>query len=894
MSSRSSLELPSLADPPDAAGVALAIREHLERMRTGLAKLHADDATGSDVNRVHSEAMDQLLVTLARRSQARSDVPGRVAVAAVGGYGRRELAIHSDVDLLILHEPGTEEWVAAEVERLQRWLWDAGLKLGLATRTVDETLAMAAEDLTVCTAALDARLIAGDPALVGELEERLLEALRSDPQGFARRQMEGVVERHARFGESLYLLQPNLKEGAGGLRDYHAAWWASRVVHPGVKTFTDLEGAQRMSRAELESYVSALDFLWRLRNQLHLTTGRATDQMSFDLQERVAADLGYADPDGVELPVERFMGAYYRHARVIQNFSNLLMELALRSARGAPLEPARSVEEGFRVADDHLEIPDDAHLRARPVRLLQAFAVAQQHDVALSREARRHVRENLDLAREPLRCDPEAGATLDRILASERRVMRTLVAMNETGLLGAWIPEWEHIVCRWQQVTYHTYTVDVHSIFVVEELRRLWSGLYARALPELSHLMLGVRDRSVLFLGCLFHDIGKGLGGDHSLKGVELARAFLDRAGFSARRRDRVLFLVEHHLLMSHLAQRRDLSDPKLIVEFARTVGDRVNLRNLYLLTFADIRASSRAAWSEWKGQLLHELFERTSEFLEAGADQLQIAVEQMEARVEARQAVARRELQTLGVADERISVYFDELPRRYFIAHTGAQIARHAMAMLGFRPEQVVATQVRSMRGDFSELIVVARDVHGLYAKVAGVITAKWINILGSHGYTTRSGMALEIYRLVTPSGGPTELREIWRGLQMPLHGVLSGVVQIRELLERRGRPLGLQDAPTPGPVQVEISNDESDFYTIVDVTANDRIGLLYDLTQTIAEHGLEIYVSKAATILDQVADAFYLKDAHGRKVDDTALLERLRTALLLVAAGPEGAGDA
>jgi [protein-PII] uridylyltransferase len=891
MSPRASLELPSLEDPPDAAGVAQSIRNHLERMRAGLAKLHAGDVTGSEVNRIHAKAMDQLLVTLASRSQARSEraVPGRVAVAAVGGYGRRELSIHSDVDLLILHDPGTEAWVAGEVERLQRWLWDAGLKLGLATRTVDDTLAMAAEDQTICTAVLDARLIAGDPALVGELEERLLQALRAAPEAFARRQMQGMEERQAQFGESLYLLQPNLKEGAGGLRDYHAAWWASRVVHPGVKTLSDLEGAQRMTGPELESYIAALDFLWKLRNQLHLMTGRATDQMTFDLQERVADDLGYEDPDAVELPVERFMGAYYRHARVIQNFSNLLLELAVRTARGTPLEPVRNVEEGFRVADDHLEIPDGAHLRQQPLRLLQAFVVAQEHDVALSREARRHIRENLDLAREELRADPQAGSCLDRILACDHRVMRTLVAMNETGLLGAWIPEWEHIVCRWQQVTYHTYTVDVHSIFVVEELRRLWQGKYATGLPALTELIQGVRDRSVLFLGCLFHDIGKGLGGDHSIKGVDLTRALLDRVGFSAGRRDRVLFLVQHHLLMSHLAQRRDLSDPKLIVEFARTVGDRANLRNLYLLTFADIRASSRSAWSEWKGQLLQELFERTSEFLETGGDRIQVAVEQMEARVEARQAVTRRELQALGVADDRISAYFAEMPRRYFIAHSGAQITRHAMAMLAFRPEQVVTTQVRSMRGDFSELIVITRDVHGLYAKVAGVITAKWINILGSHVYTTRSGMALEIYRLGTPSGGPTELREVWRGLQMSLHGVLSGVVHVRELLERRGRPLGVQDAPTPGPVQVEISNDESDFYTIVDVTANDRIGLLYDLTQTIAEHGLETYVSKAATILDQVADTFYLKDAEGRKVQDTALLERLRAALLLAATGPE-----
>jgi [protein-PII] uridylyltransferase len=520
---------------------------------------------------------------------------------------------------------------------------------------------------------------------------------------------------------------------------------------------------------------------------------------------------------------------------------------------------------------------------------LELFEVAQRHEVPLSRMAQRLVRENLPLVDATFQRNPEAAACLDRILSAEHRVTRSLMAMNEIGLLGAYWPEWEHIVCRWQHVIYHTYTVDVHSIFLVEELRRLWQGKHEAALPEMTELMRGVKDRTILFLGSLLHDVGKGRGGDHSSLGTGLARTLLERMGLAEERAERVIFLVQQHLRMSHLALRRDLSDPKLIVEFAGLVGDRINLRNLYLLTFADIRASSRGAWTEWKGQLLRELFERTAEYLEAGGDDPRVAAEQVEVRVAARKEDARQELGSLGVAAERIDAYFAEMPRRYFIAHTGPQIARHAMAMLSFRPEQVATTAVRSMRGDFSELIVVTRDVHGLYAQVAGAMTAKWVNILGAHVYTTRSGLALEIYRLTTPPGGPQELRELWRSLQETLRRVLCGEVDVRALLARRGRPLGETESPVRGPVEVSITNEESEFYTIADVTANDRLGLLYDLTHAVAQEGLEIYMSKASTLLDQVADSFYLKDAEGRKIFDPEVLERLGRSLQIAAAGDD-----
>jgi [protein-PII] uridylyltransferase len=353
-----------------------------------------------------------------------------------------------------------------------------------------------------------------------------------------------------------------------------------------------------------------------------------------------------------------------------------------------------------------------------------------------------------------------------------------------------------------------------------------------------------------------------------------------------------VLFLVRHHLLMSHLAQRRDLSDPRLILEFARTVGDRTNLRNLYLITFADIRASSATAWTDWKGQLLRELFERTAELLETGADDPGKAIEIIERRVEARRDAAAAELASLGVAASNVDAYFEMMPRRYFTAHSPRQIARHARVVLGLGRDRLMSTAIRELRGGLSELILCTQDVPGLYANVAGVLTAHDINILGAHVYSTRAGLALEVYRLSTPPGGEEERRLAWEAFEGSLEAALRGDLEVRGLLESKRRRVGRPVAPLRKPARVAITNQESEFYTIADVMANDRLGLLHDLTRVIADHGLEVYISKAANIQDQVADTFYLKDRSGRKLQDPEQIERLRADLLVAARLGEDVG--
>lgn len=678
-----------LAHGPDAAteDVSQRVRDYLAASSVHLDELHRSGARGAVVNEVHSDLMDRLVRRLFELAEefyfaSGGDEAAGLCILAAGGYARREMNIHSDVDLLFLYRDKVSNHVSAVAERVQLWLWDANLAVGAATRTIDDTIALARKDGSVATSILGARFLAGSGLLFYEFQERVRAKLFSSPAKFVDEQLASQNERHVRLGDSLYLLQPNLKDGAGALRDYHLAWWVMQVTHVRAGGVDDFLHLGLLTESEVVELREALDFMWRTRNELHLLTQRKTDQLSFEVQEQLANSFGYGG-EGPELPVERFMSQYYRHARAIRTYSSLVVEQCLQRIAKPRRRKVKAVGGGFRIANGQLEVPHVRLLRDDPVRLLEAFAVAQEEDVKLTRKALRLIREHLYLIDDAYRSDPRARAMFLKILESPRRVMRALIGMNEVGLLGAFLPEWQHVVCRWQHVMYHTYTVDVHSIFLVEELRRLWLGEYEQEFPALCEMMRASDDRAVLFLGCLMHDIGKGFGGNHSAKGVERAGPCLERLGLSPERIERALFLVEHHLLMSHLAQRRDLSDPRLILEFAQIVGDRTNLRNLYLVTFADIRASSTKAWTEWKGNLLRELFERTAELLETGGPDAGKALELIGRRVTARREAAEVILREQGVDQAHAQQYFDTLPKRYFTAHSPKQIARHADSTL-------------------------------------------------------------------------------------------------------------------------------------------------------------------------------------------------------------------
>ena len=473
------------------------VRERLRLVREHLAELHRETSSGRIVNERNSDLMDRLIRSLFALSEERVLLQGGrlelgLCVVAVGGFARREMSIDSDLDLLILYRDELTPYVATVAERLQYWLWDAGGDLGCATRTIDDTLVMGRADVTVRTTVLTGRFLCGDGEFFHEFADTMRRELLQDVPDFIREQREIMEARHRNFGESLFLLQPNVKEGEGALRDYHAAYWIARGAQPSLRNLDDFLHFGLLTEREIEEYRSALEFLWHVRNGLHLRAGRAHEQMSFEMQEYIAESMGYGsmeeyagvseatagdgatlaelrfEPDDPDLPVERFMRDYYRHARSIKTYSDLVISQCVSRAesRGPSRHESVEVEEGFRLANGHLEISHATHLRERPIRCLLVFEVAQNHEVPLSRIAQRLLRENLGLFTDSQRCDPSFRACFMRILNAPNRVTRTLTAMNDIGVLAAFIPEWEHIVCRWQHVLYHTYTVDVHSIFL--------------------------------------------------------------------------------------------------------------------------------------------------------------------------------------------------------------------------------------------------------------------------------------------------------------------------------------------------------------------------------------------------------------------------------------------
>jgi [protein-PII] uridylyltransferase len=527
-----------------------------------------------------------------------------------------------------------------------------------------------------------------------------------------------------------------------------------------------------------------------------------------------------------------------------------------------------SVSEGLAIVEDKLEIPQASLLEERPLRLLAAFAIAQHHDVELSARAQRLIRQHIHLVDDVFREDPEAADLFRRILGSPTRVYRSLQLMDELGLLGAYLPEFGRLVGMWQQDMYHTYTVDVHSLFLVEQLRRLRKGRFRDELPLATGLMREVRSPEVLFLACMVHDIGKGLGGGHSEKGARMVPALAKRLGLEDGEKELVEFIVRHHLTMSAMAEQRDVQDSAVILRLANLCGTRERLRSLFLSTIADIRSVSPEAWTRWKGGLLESLYRNTAEWLEAGqaGEASEFFLERAIRRAAETRAGGLRALEESGEDRERVERFFDELPPRYWLDHEPAQVAAHVRAGLAFAATGAdvrVHSFAPSQGHQFWGVIVLAPDRPGLFSTVAGVLTALGHNILAAQVYTTRSGMAMEIYQVDPIAGGrDEELLEVER-IEVRLRRALEGAEQPHPERPRQAAPRLVRAQPP----SVRITNDESDFYSIVDVATHDRPALLHDLTRTLHSLGLEIVMSRAATRANRVTDAFYVTD-DGHKI--------------------------
>jgi [protein-PII] uridylyltransferase len=869
-----------------------ATRAWLGAVREELARRHFSGAGGMEIVREYTGCVDRVVRALYRyadhhHSRRFSRLNQRLAVIARGGYGRGELNPQSDIDLLFLHDykPGPYAEVVTEI--ILHALWDAGLTVGQAVRNARESVRAANDDLKEKTAILDIRFLAGEEKLWAALDQALIdEVLNRNQQKFFQAKLEESRDRHRRYGDSIYLLEPQLKEGEGGLRDLHTALWLAKVKYK-VHSLPELVQKAIISEAELEEVLRAQDFLYRVRNSLHFLSGRHFDQLTFEYQERIAPLLGFTPAttmaDASDSAASALMRFYYAQAAAIHRFSEgLIARVTEDPAVGRFMRRTggRLIRPGVLIQGHLLAIAEKEFFTRAPINLLTIFADCQAHGVELSGSAYQQVRDSLGgLIDDAFRCDPRTGMALMGILSGRQRVAETLEAMHRAGVLGAVIPEFGNLYARVLHDLYHIYTVDRHSLAAVRELERLRAGEFKDSNPLLTEVVREVTALPFIFLALVLHDIGKGHGHDHHERGALLTADVSRRLGLDGEETDLVVFLVRNHLMMSQVAQKGDVDDVRTVEEFARAVGSIDRLKALYLMTFADMRAVAPNVYNNWRDMLLSDLYMRALKILEQG-DREAVDPERRLALVK---AAVRERLAPLGATPGELATFLDLMPERYFLTVPEDDIPTHFELMGALGAQALVCRHRHYPELEFSEFIVATRDQPGLFSKIAGVLTANNLNILSARITTRADDVALDVFRVSHGAGGMAMEEERWLRVERDLEAVLAGQRDLEAMVAeaQRARVAGRKFVRRVA-TEITVDNRSSEQYTVVDVFTQDRVGLLFAITHTLFKLGMVIHLARISTNADQALDVFYISDASGGKVVELDAMRRLRAALV------------
>jgi len=813
--------------------------------------------------RQHSDMVDGLVRKVFQKAQTQVSAPS-VCLIAVGGYGRAELAPYSDVDLLLLYSSSKKEGLPPLIEKILYPLWDLGLEVSCSSRSISECLRMAQSDLHIKTGLIDGRYLDGEyeffRKLYGLFTKKIL---HRKVQEFAEALAEDLNLRNQKYEDPAYALEPNLKEGEGGLRDFQIGRWIIRAKYKTDRWDSILfPDHSRMLEKSLQ-------FLWAVRNQLHLLSGRRQDHLTFELQEKIAPILGLSP--GSE-GVEEMMRQYHLSTQRISNFVYDVLERTLHEPSWVK-KPffflrRKKIDENFGIAYGELHLFDPVTFKRDPSQLMTLLKHCQTYRTHMDFRTEEAVMEALPFVDDRFRTLEGVNQTFLSILRKGDSVDVILKKMHELGLLSRYIPEFSEIEGRVHYDLYHVHPVDIHSLLAVEELTKLRGGLYQTDFPLLTSLIREIEDPEILFLTTLLHDIGKGMDGDHSSIGREMVQLIGGRMGLPAESQELMGFLVDRHLFMIETAFRRDLHDEQVILRFADEVRNIDQLKMLYLLTFADIKAVGPETWTSWKGTLLMELFLKASHFFEKGA---------MAGPFLRRDELLQKLRHSLS--QQTVSEYGEYLPDRYLSCYSAEEIARH-IGMARSIDKELLLVEWEMEKETQAKVTICTKDRYGLFAKMTGSMFLNRLNILEAQIHTWGNGIVLDTFWVEDAT------KSIERRLQQfkkDLREILVEIASLKDLLSKRKDLNGIKQKIIPRVLQeVKINNVDSDFYTIVEVTGEDRLGILYEITQALTDHGCDIHFARISTLGNRIVDVFYVQDEWGEKIKEKNRTDQLKRTVL------------
>ena len=854
--------------------------------RSALCRRLDAGASGAEIVAARTSMVDQLLgVLLDHAAQVLYPEPNpttgsRFSLVAVGGYGRGDLAPHSDIDILLLHPyklTGRSEQI---IEHLLYMLWDLGFAVGHATRSVADCLRRAREDMTIRTSVLESRHVWGDEALYDAFRGRFLTELVPGTEAeFVAAKLRERDGRHVRAGDSRYLLEPNVKDGKGGLRDLHVLFWIAKYLFR-VDRFGELVDRGVLSEHEYDRFARAEDFLWRVRAHLHVVCERAEDRLTFDRQSEIAARMGYGPRRG-NLAVERFMKHYFLVAKSVGELTRVFCAvLEAERLHTAPVHRSGietgPLRDGLFVSGGRIAAVGENTFGERPVRLVTIFRRAQTEGRDIHPATLRLIHQGHGLITAAVREDPEANRAFRAILTDRRNPEQVLRMMNEAGVMGRFLPDFGRVVGQTQLDLYHVYTVDEHSIRAIGVLSAIERGDYTDELPLASTLVHQLRMRDVLYLALLLHDVAKGRGGDHSEIGADIAREVAGRLELTPDEVETVVWLVRWHLLFSMTAFKRDPNDPRTVDDFVGRVRSLERLRLLLVLTAADITAVGPGRMTAWKASLLRMLYHRAEAVLAGGRE-----AEDREARVAKAREKLRARLADWSEAD--VAHFEQRLPVTYWLSTDGGIQERHARLVQSGGRGPLIESRIDRTR-DATEMTLYTPDYIGLFAAIAGAVATTGASIVDARVFTTSDGMAIDTIWIQAADGGAIHDEERLERLEQRVIRALSedgaGAEDADEAAFEAPRPLARTAAIALEP-HVLVDNGASTGFTVIEVSARDRPGLLYDITRTLSACGVSIGSAHISTVGSRAVDVFYVRDRFGLKLSREAQLAQVQGRL-------------